>query len=102
MLAKIWKKVLLAICVIACIYNVTAKIVNRHSLEENLKSANDGETVFDLSKNETESNQITSSSENTIEKSSIATNTVSETENNESNNENKTFLEKLFDFKFLF
>ena len=48
MLAKIWKKVLLAICIIACIFNIMSKLVNRHSLRENLESANDGETVFSI------------------------------------------------------
>ena len=49
MLAKLWKKVLLAICIIACLFNITSKLVNRHSLKENLQSVNDGETIFDLS-----------------------------------------------------
>ena len=48
MLAKIWKKALLAICIIACIFNIMSKLVNRHSLKENLESANDGETVFSI------------------------------------------------------
>ena len=48
MLAKLWKKVLLAICIIACIFNIMSKLVNRHSLRENLESANDGETVFSI------------------------------------------------------
>lgn len=38
MLAKIWKKLLLAICIIACIYNVMNKLVSRTSLETQLKS----------------------------------------------------------------
>ena len=38
MLAKIWKKLLLAICIIACIYNVMNKLVGRISLETQLKS----------------------------------------------------------------
>ena len=38
MLAKIWKKLLLAICIIACIYNVMNKLVSRTSLEAQLKS----------------------------------------------------------------
>jgi len=46
MLAKWWKKVLLAVCIIACIFNIMSKLVNRHSLKENLESANDGVTVF--------------------------------------------------------
>lgn len=48
MLAKLWKKVLLAVCIIACIFNIMSKLVNRHSLKENLESANDGETVFSI------------------------------------------------------
>ncbi len=49
MLAKLWKKLLFAICIIACLFNITYKLVNRHSLKSNLESVNDGETVFDLS-----------------------------------------------------
>ncbi len=48
MLAKLWKKVLLAICIIACIFNIMSKLVNRHSLKENLESANDGKTIFSI------------------------------------------------------
>ena len=48
MLAKLWKKILLAICIVACIFNIMSKLVNRHSLKENLESANDGETVFSI------------------------------------------------------
>ena len=48
MLAKLWKKILLAVCIIACIFNIMSKLVNRHSLKENLESANDGETVFSI------------------------------------------------------
>ena len=52
MLAKMWKKVLLAVCIIACLFNIMTKIVNRHSLEVNLESVNDGSVVFDFSKDE--------------------------------------------------
>lgn len=48
MLAKLWKKVLLAVCIIACIFNIMSKLVNRHSLKENLESANDGKTIFSI------------------------------------------------------
>ena len=48
MLAKLWKKVLLAVCIIACIFNILSKLVNRHSLKENLESANDGKTIFSI------------------------------------------------------
>lgn len=54
MLAKLWKKVLLAICIVACIFNIMTKLVNRNSLEVNLKSANDGNTVFDFTRKEKE------------------------------------------------
>lgn len=50
MLAKMWKKVLFAICIVACIFNIMSKLVNRHSLRENLESVNDGITVFDIFK----------------------------------------------------
>lgn len=54
MLAKLWKKVLLAVCIVACIFNIMTKLVNRNSLEVNLKSANDGNTVFDFTSKEKE------------------------------------------------
>ena len=56
MLAKVWKKVLLAICIIACIYNIMSKLVNRASLEANLQKANDGNTIFDFSSKDSKSN----------------------------------------------
>jgi hypothetical protein len=101
MLAKSWKKILLAICVIACIYNVMAKIVNRHSLEENLRSANDGETVFNFSKEEKENvNMVEETSATNIINTTISENVVeSEQVNKEENN---GFLKSLFNFQFLF
>mgnify|MGYP004496141903 CR=1 FL=1 len=39
MLAKIWKKLLLAILIVACLFNVTTKIVKRYSLKEELESS---------------------------------------------------------------
>ena len=54
MLAKLWKKVLLAICIIACIFNIMSKLVNRTSLELNLKSVENGESLFSIFKEETE------------------------------------------------
>lgn len=63
MLAKMWKKVLLAICIIACIYNIMAKLVNRHSLESNLKTANDGNTVIDVLREDDATNANTSTNE---------------------------------------
>ena len=38
MLAKLWKKLLLAVCIVACIYNIMNKLVSRISLETQLNS----------------------------------------------------------------
>ena len=91
MLAKVWKKVLLAICIIACIYNIMSKLVNRASLEANLQKANDGNTIFDFSSKDSKSNTseivdgVISRNvtiENTIE------NEISEDETTSTSNEN--------------
>ncbi len=39
MLAKIWKKVCIAILIIACLFNVISKLVNRISLKTEIKSS---------------------------------------------------------------
>ncbi len=93
MLAKLWKKVLLAICIVACLYNVMSKIVNRNSLETNLKSVSDGNTIWDSvnSKNEISNTNrkievVKESSSNSISKNKVETfETVDhdETENEE-------------------
>ncbi len=54
MLAKIWKKLLMAICIIACIYNVMHKLVSRTSLEEQLKSVQEQTSLIDNNQNEKE------------------------------------------------
>ncbi len=38
-MAKIWKKLLLAILVVACLFNVTTKLVKRYSLKDELESS---------------------------------------------------------------
>ena len=58
MLAKIWKKLLLAICIIACIYNVMNKLVGRTSLETQLKNVEVSSTI---SNEENENTQINNS-----------------------------------------
>ena len=50
MLAKIWKKLLLAVCIVACLFNVTNKIVHRESLELNLKNATQGSSILSIIK----------------------------------------------------
>ena len=87
MLAKLWKKVLLAVCIIACLFNIMSKIVNRHSLEVNLESVNDGSVVFDFSK---EKEQATSSDiiEGVVNQED--TTKESDTQNVAENNESQT------------
>ena len=93
MLAKVWKKVLLAICIIACIYNVMTKLVNRHSLEDNLKKANNGEMVYNLSTGEAKTENQTESLENEIANSVVENTVVEESDTNNSTS--------YFTFKFL-
>lgn len=38
-MSKIWKKLLLVILILACLFNVVSKIVKRYSLKEELESA---------------------------------------------------------------
>ena len=59
MLAKIWKKLLLVVCIIACLFNITYKIVNKTSLKSELQSIVGGEglsTIFKNMGNELEKN----------------------------------------------
>ena len=39
MIAKIWKKILLLILVIACLFNIVNKLVHKASLEQELESS---------------------------------------------------------------
>lgn len=39
MIAKIWKKLLLFILLIACLFNVVIKLVNKSSLDKELESS---------------------------------------------------------------
>lgn len=115
MLAKLWKKFLLAVCIIACIFNIMSKLVNRHSLKENLESANDGITVFDIfkkddvqvtetemiidgvlnkdtTKENTSSNITTSATENVItEENIVEENTEGQVVEEQKGKDNKTF-----------
>ena len=51
MIAKIWKKLLLFILIIACLFNVVIKIVKKNSLDQELKSS--AEYIEQTQKNET-------------------------------------------------
>ncbi|MBP3255097.1 MAG: hypothetical protein J6M60_01200 [Clostridia bacterium] len=39
MIAKIWKKLLLFILIIACLFNIVIKLVSKSSLEQELQSS---------------------------------------------------------------
>mgnify|MGYP005774570883 CR=1 FL=1 len=39
MIAKIWKKLLFVILIIACLFNIVNKLVNKASLEQELQSS---------------------------------------------------------------
>ncbi len=39
MLAKMWKKVLLVVVILACLFNVVTKLVKKPSLEQELRSS---------------------------------------------------------------
>ena len=48
MLAKLWKKVLFVILIIACLFNITLKFVVRNSLKKELQATLE---YFNLNKN---------------------------------------------------
>ncbi len=50
MLAKYWKKILMLVLIVACVFNVMGKLVNKLSLEKELLSS--AEFVYEEQKNE--------------------------------------------------
>ena len=72
MLPRIWKKLLLAICIIAILFNITSKLVNRISIEKTIARIPEGIEVLDFFKTE-ESNKTEEnvSYYNTVEDSQI-------------------------------
>ena len=85
MLPKIWKKLLLAICIIACLFNVTAKLVNRISLEKVIASEQEGVDVMEML-NITEekpvlTNQNTTSTYNVVEDEQVVIEDTNQEEN---------------------
>lgn len=38
-MSKIWKKLLLAVLIIACLFNIVSKLVKRYSLKNEVQSA---------------------------------------------------------------
>ena len=57
MLAKVWKKFWLVICVIACLFNITYKIVNKTSLKIELQSIVGEESLSSIFNNKEEETQ---------------------------------------------
>lgn len=45
MLAKLWKKVALAVCIIAILFNITSKLVKKTNLKDELQSVMGGEAI---------------------------------------------------------
>ena len=79
MLAKIWKKLLLAICIIACLFNITYKLVNRVSLEKVISGQPEGVNVRNLL-------NITEDSKVVMDKSSYYNNVTNTTVTNNTEN----------------
>ena len=73
MLAKVWKKALMAICILACIYNVMYKLVNRTSLDEQLKSVINQSSLLEMidDKKESTENENTSTTNETSKENTI-------------------------------
>lgn len=80
MLAKVWKKALLAICILACIYNVTHKLVSRTSLEIQLKSVENQAGLIDMFKEEKKQNEALNSGQT---QETFNQNQVNETQENQ-------------------
>ena len=57
MLAKIWKKLLLAVCIIAILFNVMYKLVHRVDITEEMKSVMGG-NVIEFSTEEDDTNKV--------------------------------------------
>jgi uncharacterized membrane protein (DUF106 family) len=56
MLSKIWKKVCIAILVVACLFNIVSKLVNRLSFNKEILSS--AQYMYDEYKYEAEENAI--------------------------------------------
>lgn len=95
MLPKIWKKFLLAVCIIAILFNITSKLVNRISLEKTILSSPEGINVKELF-NITEETSVTSNnnSENyTSNTEDSAVNSEDDNRNNYSNYSGEDYAE---------
>lgn len=58
MLAKVWKKALLVVCIVACMYNIMHKLISRTSLEAQLKSVENQNSIIDMLEDSKNTNQM--------------------------------------------
>ncbi len=85
MLAKIWKKALLVVCILFCVYNVMHKLISRKPLEFQLKSVQNQSSIIDmLETNNNKTEPVTDNSSVVKENTNQAK--PEETQANENNN----------------
>lgn len=65
MLPKIWKKVALAICIIAVLFNITSKLIKKTNLKDELQSVMGGEAISFSEENTTSVNNSATSNNTT-------------------------------------
>lgn len=61
MLPKLWKKVALAICIIAVLFNITSKLIKKTNLKDELQSVMGGEAISFSEENTTSVNNSATS-----------------------------------------
>lgn len=84
MLAKLWKKILLFICIIAILFDITAKLVRRTTLKDQLESVVGGSSLSKYFKKEDE----TTLNNKNKEQNEIVINTTTVKNKTTTNNEN--------------
>ena len=71
MLAKMWKKILLFVCIVAILFNITSKLVYKTNLVTQLKSVIGGSSISEIFKNKEDNTindeQNTNKKENKIQ-----------------------------------
>ena len=82
MASKVWKKLLFIILIIACLFNITIKLVQRKSFKSELQSS--AQYVQDIMQNETLSENATNNNLSTVENNFI--------DENESNTKDNTII----------
>ena len=65
MLPKLWKKVALAICIIAVLFNITSKLIKKTNLKDELQSVMGGEAISFSEDNTTSVNNSATSNNTT-------------------------------------